>query len=56
MIVDDIPSPLTDDQDSALNALLGSFDTNHELDVSNDENVLWVQYQVAKEFVYSICN
>ena len=47
-------SPLTEEQSSALNALLASLDTNQE--VNNNENVLWVQYQVAKKFIYNICS
>ena len=53
VIVNDIPSPLTEEQDAALNALLALLDTNQE--VINDESVLWVQYQIAKEFVCNVC-
>lgn len=50
--MNDIPSPLTEEQDAALSELLLSLDTNQG--VFNDENVLWIQYQVARDFVYSI--
>ena len=54
VIANDIPSPLTEEQDAALNTLLVSLDTNQ--DVINDEGVMWLQYQVAKEFVCTYCS
>lgn len=50
VIVNDIPSPLTEEQDTVLSELLLSLDTNQE--VINDENVLWIQYQMA---IYRLC-